>query len=84
MSLDGYQKHLEAAEAPPPLTEQEEQMQILSEADKMARIEISASTRQSHLHGVSFPTDDETVHHLEKLRDKKLIYVQLVRKVFFE
>ncbi|XP_065828964.1 twinfilin-1-like [Oscarella lobularis] len=77
VSLDGYQKHLEAAEAPPPLTEQEEQMQILSEADKMARIEISASTRQSHLHGVSFPTDDETVHHLEKLRDKKLIYVQL-------
>ena len=41
-------------------------------------IDVGTSTRQSHLHGVAFPIDQDALRALQQLHNKELEYVRLV------
>ena len=41
-------------------------------------VDVGTSTRQSHLHGVAFPIDQDALHALQQLWNKELAYVRLV------
>ena len=41
-------------------------------------VDVGTSTRQSHLHGVAFPIDQDALHALQQLGNKELAYVRLV------
>ena len=77
-SLAAYKAHLAAADGPAPLTVQEQELRTLAEADIQARTEIGTQTRHSHLHGVSFPIQEDAMDQLLKLKKKEIMYVQLV------
>ena len=77
-TLEAYKAHLLAAEGPAPLTLQEQELRSLAEADIQAKTEIGTQTRHSHLHGVSFPIEEKALTYLTKLKEKKIVYVQLV------
>ena len=44
-------------------------------------VDIGTATRHSHLHGVSFPIDQDALEALEELKNKRSDYVQLVGNV---
>ncbi|CAB4007537.1 twinfilin-1 isoform X2 [Paramuricea clavata] len=74
-SYQGYLKHLEHLEAPPPLTDAEHELQQVKKSE--SRSDIGIHTRHSNLPGVNFPISEEALQKLEKLRDKQLTFVQL-------
>ena len=41
-------------------------------------VDVGTSTRQSHLHGVAFPINQDALDALEDFRDGRAGYVQLV------
>ena len=41
-------------------------------------VDVGTTTRQSHLHGVAFPINQDALNALEDFRDGKAGYVQLV------
>ena len=42
------------------------------------RVDVGTATRQSHLHGVAFPIDQNALQALQQLGNKELAYVRLV------
>jgi twinfilin-like protein len=78
LSLEAYKHHKAAADGPAPLTVREQELRTLAEADIQARTEIGTQTRHSHLHGVSFPIKEDAMDQLLKLKNKEIMYVQLV------
>lgn len=74
-SYKGYLKHLEHEEAPPPLTDAEQELQLMKESEN--RVEIGIHTRHSNLPGVNFPISEEALEKLIALRDKEITFVEL-------
>ncbi|EDO45331.1 predicted protein [Nematostella vectensis] len=74
--LDGYHSHMTSAKAPPPLTNEEAELELVKKEEGV-RTEISISTKQSHMTGVHFPPTEEAVAELEKMRSGDVGYIQL-------
>lgn len=74
-SYQGYLAHLEHEAAPPPLTNAEEELQLVKQSE--SRSDIGIHTRHSNLPGVNFPISEEALQKLVELRDKKITLVQL-------
>ena len=51
---------------------------LLSHSSSQGHNDIGTSTRQSHLHGVTFPIQPEAITAIGALTRKELAYVQLV------
>ncbi|KAL5515839.1 hypothetical protein EMCRGX_G001071 [Ephydatia muelleri] len=75
LTLQGYNKHVESKQAAPPLTQAEEELKMLHEAEQHA--DIGTTTRHSHLHGVAFPVDSDALDALVDMKTGKHNYVQL-------
>eukprot|EP00731_Ephydatia_muelleri_P000929 Em0001g929a len=75
LTLQGYNKHMESKQAAPPLTQAEEELKMLHEAEQHA--DIGTTTRHSHLHGVAFPVDSDALDALVDMKTGKHNYVQL-------
>lgn len=75
LTLEGYKKHLESQKAAPPLTDAEHELKLLRESEDHA--DIGTGTRQSHLHGVSFPIQPEAIDVLKQFQQGSLGYLQL-------
>jgi twinfilin-like protein len=75
LSLVGYQRHQQSQQAAPPLSDTELALQQLHENED--HIDVGTSTRQSHLHGVAFPIDQDALRALQQLHNKELEYVRL-------
>ena len=75
VSFKGYQKHITAAEAPPPLTIKEKELMEVNEAEK--QVMSGTTSRHSHMKGMSFPLMEKAVNALVELSKGKLTYVQL-------
>ncbi|XP_007903159.1 twinfilin-1-like [Callorhinchus milii] len=73
--LSGYRKHLISQAAPGPLSETEEELRQIRINE--GKTDFRAETKQQTLHGVSLPLHQDALQALEKLRDKRLNYVQL-------
>ena len=96
MSLAGYKKHVESANAAPPLTREEQELKLLHEAEVKKNhyyltvkqillqdhIDIGTTTRQSHLHGVAFPIESDVIDALREMKAKRIQYIQLVNTIF--
>lgn len=75
VSLSGFKKHKAHESAPPPLTDQELELEIVKQQEM--RADISVDSKQSHMTGVQFPVTDAALAKLAELKDKKLSLVQL-------
>lgn len=75
VSLSGFKKHKVSESAPPPLTDQELELEMVKQQEM--RADISVDTKQSHMTGVQFPVTDEALKNLVDLKEKKLSLVQL-------
>lgn len=75
VSLSGYKKHKVSESAPPPLTDQELELELVKQQEM--RADISVDSKQSHMTGVQFPLTDEALEKLVELKEKKLGLVQL-------
>lgn len=75
VSLSGFKKHKTHESAPPPLTDQERELEIVKQQEM--RADISVDTKQSHMTGVQFPVSEEALAKLVELNEKKLSLVQL-------
>jgi twinfilin-like protein len=79
LSLAGYRRHLESQKAAPPLSQTEVALQELQLNED--RVDVGTATRQSHLHGVAFPIDQDAFQALQQLGNKELAYVRLAVEV---
>uniref|UniRef100_A0A7N6BII2 Twinfilin-1 n=1 Tax=Anabas testudineus TaxID=64144 RepID=A0A7N6BII2_ANATE len=75
LNLSGYRKYLTSQAAPLPLTAAEEELRQIKLNE--VQTDISVDTKQQTLQGVAFPVHKDAVAALERLRDKKVNYVQL-------
>lgn len=75
VSLNGFKKHKAHVSAPPPLTDQELELELVKQQE--LRADISVDTKQSHMTGVQFPVSDEALAKLTELKEKTLSLVQL-------
>lgn len=75
ISLSGFKKHKAHESAPPPLTDQELELEMVKQQEM--RADISVDSKQSHMTGVQFPVTDAALAKLAELKDKKLSLVQL-------
>ncbi|RMX52925.1 hypothetical protein pdam_00010970, partial [Pocillopora damicornis] len=75
VSLNGFKKHKAHESAPPPLTTQELELEMVKQQEM--RADISVDSKQSHMTGVQFPVTDEARAKLTELKNKKLSLVQL-------
>lgn len=73
--LSGYKKHKDHESAPPPLTDQELELELVKQQEM--RTDISVDSKQSHMTGVQFPVSDEGLAKLADLKEHKLSLVQL-------
>lgn len=71
LSLEGYRSHQESQKAAPPLSETELALRELQDSED----HVAVGTR-SHLHGVSFPIDQDALQALKQL-GKEISYVRL-------
>uniref|UniRef100_A0A3B4YNY9 Twinfilin-1 n=1 Tax=Seriola lalandi dorsalis TaxID=1841481 RepID=A0A3B4YNY9_SERLL len=76
LNLSGYKKYLTSQAAPLPLTAAEEELRQIKLNE--VQTDISVDTKQQTLQGVAFPIHKDAVAALERFRDKKINYVQLV------
>nr|XP_023666175.1 twinfilin-1-like [Paramormyrops kingsleyae] len=74
VSLSGYRKYLSSQAGPLPLTAAEEMLKQI----RLNEMDISLKGKQQTLQGVAFPVHQDATRALEKFREKKLTYVQLV------
>ncbi|TRY56272.1 hypothetical protein DNTS_028388 [Danionella cerebrum] len=76
VSLSGYKKHVTAQSAPVPLTAAEEELRQI----KLTQVntEVHVNSLKQTLQGVMFPLEPEALEALEKFKEKKLSYVQLM------
>lgn len=75
VSLEGYLKHLKSQLAPAPLTNREEELEILRQNENHTRINVD--TKHKTLQGVMFPVDVRLVEKLELFQRGKLDYLQI-------
>ena len=75
ITLEGYDKHRVAAEAPAPLTAEEVEKAEIRAAE--TGVEIGASTKHTLSTGVAFPLTDAAMDALTKLKAGGATYVQL-------
>ncbi|KAK3750183.1 hypothetical protein QZH41_015413 [Actinostola sp. cb2023] len=80
VTLDAYLKQLEAAHAPPPLTNEERELQDVKQQEG-ERTHINVSTKQAHMAGINFPVSVQGVESLTRLKNKEIQYVQLELKI---
>lgn len=74
VSLDGYMKHIRAQEAPAPLTNREEELELLKQTENLTR--ISVESKHKTLQGVMFPIDDNGLRQLESFKQEKFNYLR--------
>uniref|UniRef100_H0Z6C5 Twinfilin-1 n=1 Tax=Taeniopygia guttata TaxID=59729 RepID=H0Z6C5_TAEGU len=75
VSLNGYKKYLISQSSPAPLTAAEEELRQIKINEVQA--DVGVDTKHQTLQGVAFPIAKEAIQALEKLKNKKLNYVQL-------
>ncbi|XP_014818825.1 PREDICTED: twinfilin-1 [Calidris pugnax] len=75
VSLNGYKKYLISQSSPAPLTAAEEELRQIKINE--VQTDVSVDTKHQTLQGVAFPIANEAIQALEKLKNKKLNYVQL-------
>ncbi|KAG8510110.1 Twinfilin-1 [Galemys pyrenaicus] len=82
VSLNGYKKYLLSQSSPAPLTAAEEELRQIKINE--VQTDVSVDTKHQTLQGVAFPISREAFQALEKLNNRQLNYVQLVRDNDFE
>ncbi|KAK2525128.1 twinfilin-1 isoform X2 [Columba livia] len=75
VSLNGYKKYLISQASPAPLTAAEEELRQIKINE--VQTDVGIDTKHQTLQGVAFPIAKEAIQALEKLKNKKLNYVQL-------
>ncbi|KFQ28827.1 Twinfilin-1, partial [Mesitornis unicolor] len=75
VSLNGYKKYLISQSSPAPLTAAEEELRQIKINE--VQTDVGVDTKHQTLQGVAFPIAKEAIQALEKLKNKKLNYVQL-------
>ncbi|KFQ85576.1 Twinfilin-1, partial [Phoenicopterus ruber ruber] len=81
VSLNGYKKYLISQSSPAPLTAAEEELRQIKINE--VQTDVGVDTKHQTLQGVAFPIAKEAIQALEKLKDKKLNYVQLASIKYF-
>ncbi|XP_065185505.1 twinfilin-2-like [Sycon ciliatum] len=77
VNYSGYKKHLEAKDAPAPLTAEEFERELVLEAEAEARTQINTTSKSSQLVGLNFPMSAEAIQSVEQLCSKKIQYCSL-------
>ncbi|XP_077982101.1 twinfilin-2-like isoform X2 [Glandiceps talaboti] len=75
-TYEGYLKHVESQNAPPPLTYAEEEIKMMNAQEAGAR-NIGINTRQQTMQGVSFQISSDAMAALTTFKRKEVNYVQL-------
>lgn len=75
VTLDGYLKHIKSQLAPAPLTNREEELELLRQHEDLTRINVD--TKQKTLQGVMFPISQEALSSLDSFKKERVDYVQL-------
>ncbi|XP_013408784.1 twinfilin-1 isoform X2 [Lingula anatina] len=75
LSLSGFRKHVEAHDAPAPLTFEEEELAMIKSTEVKA--DIGVDTKHQTLSGVAFPIEDDALHKIMELGQGEITYVQL-------
>ncbi|XP_033114603.1 twinfilin-1-like [Anneissia japonica] len=75
VSLSGYHKHLEAEEAPAPLTAAEEDRKFMRENESFQTIGVD--TKHQTMQGVNFPLSNDATKQLKRLSKEETSYIQL-------
>ncbi|XP_030310264.1 twinfilin-1 isoform X1 [Calypte anna] len=75
VSLNGYKKYLISQSCPAPLTAAEEELRQIKINE--VQTDVGVDTKHQTLQGVAFPIAKEAIQALDKLKNKKLNYVQL-------
>jgi twinfilin-like protein len=75
VSLSGYKRHVQSANAPKPLTMAEEELEEIKRREVNAN--ISHATKHQTVQGVSFPLSDSAREQLQQLKAGRVNYVQL-------
>lgn len=76
ITLDGYLKHIKAQQAPAPLTNREEEMEIIRQNEDKTRITVD--TKHKTLQGVMFPIDRQGVDKLNLFKQEKCEYLRFL------
>ena len=74
VSLDGYLKHIQSQSAPKPLTNREEELEILRQGENQTRINVDS--KQKTLQGVMFPIDAKLSEKIQLFKQAQLDYIQ--------
>lgn len=74
ITLDGYLRHIKAQQAPAPLTNREEEMEMLRASENLARIHVDS--KHKTLQGVMFPIDKAGLEKLNLLKHDKCEYLR--------
>lgn len=75
VTLDGYLRHVKSQLAPAPLTNREEELEILKLSENLTRINVD--TKHKTLQGVLFPLDAKAIESLELFKKSSVNYVKL-------
>lgn len=75
ITYDGYMRHVKAQLAPAPLTNREEELEILKQAENLSRINVD--TKHKTLQGVMFPFDSRAQDKLSQFKKGDVDYVKL-------
>ncbi|KFP02327.1 Twinfilin-1, partial [Calypte anna] len=81
VSLNGYKKYLISQSCPAPLTAAEEELRQIKINE--VQTDVGVDTKHQTLQGVAFPIAKEAIQALDKLKNKKLNYVQLASIKYF-
>lgn len=76
ITLDGYLKHVMSQHAPAPLTNREEELEILRQGENLARINVD--TKHKTLQGVMFPIDKTGLERLHFFQLEKCDYLRFL------
>ncbi|XP_041347799.1 twinfilin-1-like isoform X2 [Gigantopelta aegis] len=75
INLNGYRKHIESQNAPAPLTNEEEELDIIKKTEVHA--EINVGSKHQTMQGIAFPISKAAWTKLEELKQGLVTYVQL-------
>lgn len=75
VSLEGYRRHVRAQQAPAPLTNREEELEILRQNESQTRINVD--TKHKTLQGVMFPVEARATEKLDAFQRGQVDYLQL-------
>ena len=75
VDYSGYEKHRQCENAPPPLTQEEIEVQEINKS--MNQAHIGTTTKKNHIVGLQYPVDVNAKGALEALKNGDVNYVQL-------